>query len=64
VSRVRTVRISSALLVVLLRFTDCPLEGRGQSVWYCAGLLSPFLLELCFRFGIVWGLSLGLVGPL
>jgi hypothetical protein len=51
--RVRTVRISSALLVVLLRFTDYPLEGRKPSAWCCAELLSPLLLDFRFRFGIV-----------
>jgi hypothetical protein len=35
----------------------------GQS--YCsAEFLCPLLLEFCFRFGIVCGLFLGLVGPL
>jgi hypothetical protein len=29
----------------------------------CCSLLSPLLLVSCFRFGIVWGLFLGLVGP-
>jgi hypothetical protein len=43
---------------------DSPPGARGQSTWYCAGLQSPLLLHLCFRFGIVWSLFLGLVGPL
>jgi hypothetical protein len=43
---------------------DSPPGARGQSAWYCAGLLSPLLLDSCFRFGIVWGLFQGLVGPL
>jgi hypothetical protein len=38
--------------------------GRGQSAWGFAVLLSPLLLEFRFRFGIVWGLFLRLVGPL
>jgi hypothetical protein len=53
-----------ALLVVLLRLMDRPLEGREPSAWCCADLLSPLLLQFRFRFGIVWGLFLGLVGPL
>jgi hypothetical protein len=55
-------------LVVLLRLTDCLPVGSGPSArcprtvhpqarrpsaWHCVGLLSPLLLELCFRFGIV-----------
>jgi hypothetical protein len=36
----------------------------GRSVWCYAELLSSLLLEFHFRFGIVWGLFLGLVGPL
>jgi hypothetical protein len=42
-----------ALQVVLLRLTDCPLEGRGPSARAFTGQLSPLLLELCFHFGIV-----------
>jgi hypothetical protein len=60
-----------ASLVVLLHFTDCPPrvadrppQARGPSAWHYAGLLSPLLLVLCFRFKIVWGLFLGLVGDL
>jgi hypothetical protein len=43
---------------------DRPPGHRGLSAWCLAELLSPLLLESCFRFGIVWGLFLGLVGPL
>jgi hypothetical protein len=43
---------------------DRPPQPRGSSSWGCAELLSPLLLEFRFRFGIVWGLFLGLVGPL
>jgi hypothetical protein len=39
-------------------------QAREPSAWHYAGLLSPLLLELCFRFGIVWGLFLWLVGLL
>jgi hypothetical protein len=45
-------------------FTDRPPQGRGLSARIVAGLLSPLLLESSFYFGIVWGLFLGLVGPL
>jgi hypothetical protein len=34
-----------------------------RSAWCCTELLSPLLLQFCFRFGTVWGLFLGLVGP-
>jgi hypothetical protein len=30
----------------------------------CCSQLSPLLLISCFHFGVVWGLFLGLVGPL
>jgi hypothetical protein len=43
---------------------DGPPGGRGQFAWGFAVLLSPLLLEFRFRFGIIWGLFLGLVGPL
>jgi hypothetical protein len=43
---------------------NCPPQARGPSAWHCAGLLSPLLLESFFRFGVIWGLFLGLVGPL
>jgi hypothetical protein len=43
---------------------DSPPGARGQSAQHCARLLSPLLLESCFCFGIIWGLFLGLVGPL
>jgi hypothetical protein len=39
-------------------------DACGQSAWSSAELLSPLLFEFRFRFGIVWGLLLGLVGPL
>jgi hypothetical protein len=32
--------------------------------WYFTELLSSLLLEFRFHIGIVWGLFLGLVGPL
>jgi hypothetical protein len=53
-----------ALVEVLLRFSDYPLEGRGPSAWTFAESLSPLLLVFLFRFEIVWGLFLGLVGLL
>jgi hypothetical protein len=43
---------------------DSPPGAHGQSAWYCLWLLSPLLLDSCFRFGIVWSFFLGLVGPL
>jgi hypothetical protein len=43
---------------------DGPPGSRGQPAWGFAVLLNPLLLEFRFRFGIVWGLFLGLVGPL
>jgi hypothetical protein len=43
---------------------DCPPQGRGLSARAPAGQLSHLLLASCFRFGIIWGLFLGLVGPL
>jgi hypothetical protein len=46
------------------RHADRPPQARGPSAWHCVVLLSPLLLELCFRFEIVWSLFLGLVGPL
>jgi hypothetical protein len=42
---------------------DSPPQGHGPSAWTAAEQLSPLLLGLCFRFGIVWGLFLGLVRP-
>jgi hypothetical protein len=36
----------------------------GRSAQAIADCLSPLLIEFCFRFGIVWGLLLGLVCPL
>jgi hypothetical protein len=36
----------------------------GLSAWCLVELLSSFLLVFRFFFGIVWGLFLGLVGPL
>jgi hypothetical protein len=36
----------------------------GQSTWSSAELLSSLLFEFRFRFGIIWSLLLGLVGPL
>jgi hypothetical protein len=43
---------------------DSPPRARGQSARYYAGLLSPLLLDLCFRFGIVWSWFLELIGLL
>jgi hypothetical protein len=43
---------------------DSPPGARGQSAWCLAELLSSLLLLFCFRFVIIWGLFLGLVGPL
>jgi hypothetical protein len=43
---------------------DGPPGACVQSAWSSAELLSPLLFEFRFRFGIVWGLLLGLVGPL
>jgi hypothetical protein len=43
---------------------DGPPSACGRSAWCSAELLSPLLLEFLFLFGIVWGLLLGLVGPL
>jgi hypothetical protein len=36
---------------------DGPPGACGQSGWSSAEVLSPFLLEFRFGFGIVWGLS-------
>jgi hypothetical protein len=77
--RVRTVRISrcstscsgfffgssaASSRTVRLLHTDCPPGHHGLSTPGCAELLSPLLLEFRFRFGIIWGLFLGLVGLL
>jgi hypothetical protein len=43
---------------------DRPPCHRGLFAWDFADRLSSLLLEFCFRFGIFWGLFLGLVGPL
>jgi hypothetical protein len=43
---------------------DGPSDACGQSAWSSAELLSLLLFEFLFRFRIVWGLLLGLVGPL
>jgi hypothetical protein len=63
--------IEGVVLEVRERFLDSPPQladgppyPRGESARGFAGQLSPLLLELCFHFGIVWGLFLGLVGPL
>jgi hypothetical protein len=50
--------------IVLLGLADGPPGAWGRSAWCCAELLSSLLLEFHFRFGIVWGLFLGLEGPL
>jgi hypothetical protein len=42
---------------------DGPPSACGQSSWPSAELLCPLLFEFRFRFGIIWGLLLGLVGP-
>jgi hypothetical protein len=42
---------------------DRPPGHRVLSAWCLAELLSPLLFDSCFRFEIVWGLFLGLVGP-
>jgi hypothetical protein len=42
---------------------DRPPHGREPSAGTAAEQLSPLLLGVCFRFGIVWGLFLGLVRP-
>jgi hypothetical protein len=41
-----------------------PPGHRGLSAWCLAELLSSLLLVFRFHFGIVWGLFIGLVGPL
>jgi hypothetical protein len=43
---------------------DVPPGACGRFAWFSAELLSPLLFEFRFRFGIVWVLLLGLVGPL
>jgi hypothetical protein len=43
---------------------DGPPSDCGWSAWSSSELLSPLLFEFCFLVGIVWGLLLGLVGPL
>jgi hypothetical protein len=58
----RTVRRSSR--TVRHTHADGPPGGRGQFAWGFTVLLSPLLLEFLFHFGIIWGLFLGLVGPL
>jgi hypothetical protein len=42
---------------------DRPPVPRGLSAWCLEELLSPLLLDSCFRFGVGCGLLLGLVGP-
>jgi hypothetical protein len=49
--------------IVRLYHADCPPGHRGPSAWCLIELLRPLLLDSCFRFGIIWGLFLGLVGP-
>jgi hypothetical protein len=56
--------IEGAVLEVRGLFSDSLPGVCGQSAWCSAELLSPLLLEFRFRFGIVWGLFLGLVGLL
>jgi hypothetical protein len=58
----RTVRRSSRM--VHRNHTDGLPGGRGHSALGFAVLLSPLFFEFRFLFGIVWGLFLGLVGPL
>jgi hypothetical protein len=43
---------------------DGPPGACGWSSWSSAELLSSLLFEFRFSFGIIWGLLLGLVGPL
>jgi hypothetical protein len=43
---------------------DHPPGHHGLSAWCLTELLSSLLLVFRFCFGIVWGLFLGLVGPL
>jgi hypothetical protein len=52
---VRTVRVVVA---------NSPPQGRGPSALTAAEQLSILLLGSYFRFGIIWGLFLGLVRPL
>jgi hypothetical protein len=60
---------------IFVRFATCSRTVRlvpadslpppcGRSAQAIADCLSPLLIEFCFRFGIVWGLLLGLVCPL
>jgi hypothetical protein len=51
----RTVRLASA---------DRPPQPCGLSAWAFTESLSPLLLVFRFHFEIIWGLFLGLVGPL
>jgi hypothetical protein len=50
-------RSTRCLRTVRTGLADGPPGARGQSAWSSAELLSPSLLEFCFRFGIVWGCS-------
>jgi hypothetical protein len=63
-SRVIFGRSAAPPQTVRLGLANSPPGACGQSAWCSAELLSPLLLEFCFRFEIVWGLFLGLVGPL
>jgi hypothetical protein len=58
----RTVRRSPR--TVRLGLADGPPGACGRSAWCYAEMLSSLLLQFRFCFGIVWGLFLGLVGPL
>jgi hypothetical protein len=57
-------RSARCLRTVCRSLADGSSGACGWSTWSSAELLSPLLFEFRFRFGIVWGLLLGLVGPL
>jgi hypothetical protein len=57
-------RSARCLRIVCPGLADGPPGACRQSAWSSAELLSPLLFEFHFRFGIVLGLLLGLVGPL
>jgi hypothetical protein len=57
-------RSAAATRTVHLGLVNGPPGACGRSAWSRAELLSPLLFEFRFRFGIVWGFLLWLLGPL
>jgi hypothetical protein len=62
--KVRFWRFCCVFRTIHSRVVDRSPQSRGPSTWAFTELLSPLLLWFRFRFGIVWGLFLGLLGLL